>query len=254
MPHSSVLVNFVYCRPVGHVIEALHYCHGYHHGSPDITISLALNSKTALELAQLLPYVANVYPVEVDEFDRDFDPSHALELIPTGWDCVLDDRRGHESLQREIFAGLARYYDESGVRFRDSGSIMGFAGGEPPNYSRSVPFRLEPPAASLSRSQKRLQSSRTGPRPGEPLIAVLPAGSDHRSHYPSVRSWHLVLDALVDRWPDAEFCIVGKLKQDRRTSTSFGRGEMMRLRNSLPKLFGGYRSHTYRSARRCLCM
>jgi hypothetical protein len=24
----SVLVNFVYCHPVGHAIEALHYCHG----------------------------------------------------------------------------------------------------------------------------------------------------------------------------------------------------------------------------------
>jgi hypothetical protein len=30
----SVLVNFVYCHPVGHVIEALHYCHGYYRADP----------------------------------------------------------------------------------------------------------------------------------------------------------------------------------------------------------------------------
>jgi hypothetical protein len=62
----SVLVNFVYCRPVGHVIEALHYCHGYYRADPSLRIGLALNADTPTELAALCPYVADVYPVTID--------------------------------------------------------------------------------------------------------------------------------------------------------------------------------------------
>jgi hypothetical protein len=29
MPAERVLVNFVYAHPVGHAVEALHYCLGY---------------------------------------------------------------------------------------------------------------------------------------------------------------------------------------------------------------------------------
>ena len=51
----SVLVNFVYCHPVGHAIEALHYCHGYHRADPGLRIGLALNADTPTELAALCP-------------------------------------------------------------------------------------------------------------------------------------------------------------------------------------------------------
>jgi hypothetical protein len=42
----SLLVNFVYCPPVGHAIEALHYCHGYHRADPGLRIGRAKAAPT----------------------------------------------------------------------------------------------------------------------------------------------------------------------------------------------------------------
>jgi hypothetical protein len=80
----SVLVNFVYCHPVGHAIEALHYCHGYHRADPGLRIGLALNADTPTELAALCPYVDDIYPVSVDVFDRAYDPAHLMSSRPAG--------------------------------------------------------------------------------------------------------------------------------------------------------------------------
>jgi hypothetical protein len=80
-----------------------------------------------------------------------------------------------------------------------------------------------------------MQDARPGVRGNlGPRIAFLPAGSGPRSAYPSVRSWRLVLAALAGRWPGALFCLVGKHRQDGRTTTSFGAAELDELRGMLP--------------------
>ena len=63
---------------------------------------------------------------------------------------------------------------------------------------------------------------------------MLPAGSGPRGNYPSVRSWRLVLTALSRRWPEAVFCLLGKLRQDGRTATSFGHAELAELAAAVP--------------------
>jgi hypothetical protein len=47
-----------------------------------------------------------------------------------------------------------------------------------------------------------------------------------------VRSWRLVFGALSRRWPRAVFCLLGKLRQDGRTATSFTRAELDELASS----------------------
>ena len=90
----SLLVNFVYCPPVGHTIEALHYCHGYHRADPGLRIGLALNADSPTELATLCAYIADVYPVALDVFDPARLGPASLDRIPAGWDWVVDDDRG----------------------------------------------------------------------------------------------------------------------------------------------------------------
>jgi hypothetical protein len=41
-----VLVNFFYAPPVGHAIEALHYCLGHHVADPSREIAVVLNAAT----------------------------------------------------------------------------------------------------------------------------------------------------------------------------------------------------------------
>ena len=110
-----MLVNFVYCHPVGHMIEALHYCHGYHRADPGLRIGLAVNADTPAELAALCPYIGDVYPVTLDLLDPAPDLG-ALDRIPDGWDWVVDDDRGHQDPQRAIFPGLGAYYDRADER------------------------------------------------------------------------------------------------------------------------------------------
>lgn len=47
-------------------------------------------------------------------------------------------------------------------------------------------------------------------------------------------SWRRVLSALAERWPTARFCLVGKLTEDGRTSTTFTREEFAAIAEVVP--------------------
>ncbi|HYY80945.1 MAG TPA: hypothetical protein VFD04_17455 [Actinomycetes bacterium] len=51
----------------------------------------------------------------------------------------------------------------------------------------------------------------------------------------STASWELLLDALGRQHPDARLCLVGKLRADERTRSSFGGGELARLQAAFPQ-------------------
>ena len=227
-PHlaSSLLVNFVYCHPVGHAIEALHYCHGYHLADPDLHIGVAMVSATPVELASLCPFVNEAFSVALDVFDAT-KPPLGLETIPTGWSWVVDDARAHQAWQRNAFPGIAAYYDRADNRFASSGSLVGTAGAAPPEYVLGGQFRLHFPDAARERAAEMMGRAR--PAGARPRIAVLPAGSGAPANYPSLRSWRLIVSSLREQWPSAQFCIVGKLHKNARTSTSFERKELEEL-------------------------
>lgn len=48
---ERLLVNFFYAHPVGHVVEALHYCLGHHAADPTRDVAVVLNAASAVELA-----------------------------------------------------------------------------------------------------------------------------------------------------------------------------------------------------------
>jgi hypothetical protein len=81
----SLLVNFWYAHPVGHAIEALRYCLGYHRADPSLRISLLLNAATAVELADFCPFVERTYGVAFTGFhDGSTNPAPALRAVPEG--------------------------------------------------------------------------------------------------------------------------------------------------------------------------
>lgn len=201
---SSLLVNFVYAHNVGHAIEALHLAHGHHRADPSLSISVALNAATPVELASLCPFVDAVYPVRLDLFD----PSvpFAAEL-PDAFDLVSEDGRASQPEQRALFPGIAAYYDACRARFGSTPAAP---------YAPGEHFRLALPPTN---------------RGDSPRIAVLPGGSADRSMYPSVQSWELILRTLAARFPTATFVFLGKLgSTDGRTSTTYSAAELERLR------------------------
>jgi ADP-heptose:LPS heptosyltransferase len=223
----SLLVNFWYAHPVGHAIEGLRYCLGYHRADPSLEISLLLNGASPTELADLCPFIERVYAIDFTGFhDAASDPDEALRAVPKEWDYVVDDHRGRQPQQLSSFTGLRRFYEASDRHFV-ARTARGTAGSEPPAYQPNQQLRLELPADTRGAARRGLKRR---PR----WIAFMPAAStDRRYAYPSTSSWQLILRELESAFPEIGFCFIGKLTQDERTATAFGRDELERLQSSV---------------------
>jgi hypothetical protein len=222
VPAESVLVNFVYCHPVGHAVEAVQHCLGYRMADPGRRIGLVLKANTAVDLAAWSPHIDEVYTVDVDVFGSP--AADVLGHVPRDWDWVVDDPRGHQPWQRELFPGLAGYYDIAADHF---GGRHGVVGQRELAYRPGNRLTLELPA------EARRWAADLLPHNG-PTIAVLPGGSGPRWRYPSLASWRRILRALADRFPTARFCLVGKLSDDGRTSTTLTRAEFDAMAEEVP--------------------
>jgi hypothetical protein len=214
VPRESVLVNFFYAQPVGHAIEALHYCLGHHTADPDREVAVALNAATPVQLADWCPFVAAAYAIEHPFVEPGGDSRTALAAIPREWDWVLDDGRRHQDVQLALFPGMRDFYAASDEHLvaRRGRSIAG-----------------SPRAGYVPHQQLRLQLPTAARLEGGPWIAVMPAGGNERALYPSVASWLEILDALREALPAVRFALVGRLERDRRTSTALEPAELARL-------------------------
>ena len=139
-----LLVNFFYAHPVGHAIEALRCCLGYHAADPSLGISLLLNGATPTELAACCPFVERTYGVDYTDFlGRVGDASASLAVVPRDWDYVVDSWRAREPAQMQ-FAGM-RAFTEAADRHLRARISRGVAGAESPEYRRGCRLRLDLP-------------------------------------------------------------------------------------------------------------
>jgi hypothetical protein len=230
---ESILVNFFEAHNVGHVVEALHYCLGHHKANPGSRLSVVLNAFAPTELAGLCPFVEAVYPVELPGYPVDTsglteaDCLAALRDVPEEWDYVVDNPRRRVAPHLRAVPGFARYYEASDRHFRTRKARVTVSS-DPPGYVPRSHLRLEPSRENRLRVRDLVPS-------GTPRIAVLPGGSSERWLYPSTSSWEIILGALARRFPEASFCLVGKLGADGRTSTSIDETDVRRLREACPR-------------------
>jgi hypothetical protein len=224
---ERVLVNFFYAHPVGHAVEALHYCLGHHAAGPEREISVALNAASAVRLADFCPFVAARHAIEHPLLEPCEDSMERLGGLPRRWDWVLDDPRRFQDFQLETFPGLRDYYAASD-RHLLAGRGRTVVGADPPGYVPHQQLRFSPPRAAREAAARRLAASEGNPGPAR-WIAVMPAGSSERALYPSLHSWQLILHALGDAFPAVRIALLGKLRRDRRTATSIDRVELDEL-------------------------
>jgi hypothetical protein len=217
----TVLVDHWYSHAVGHVIEALRRCQGYHACDPTLRLSLVLNGASPVELVRCAPFVHEVFAVRYVDFGRsDGSARAALRPIPRDWDYVLHHPAASDPGQMR-FEGLRRYVEASRRHFRARLEV-GVAGQPPPAYSPHQELRLELPQEEKARARSELGARQA--------IAVMAAGSGARHLYPSVASWLLVLDELERRFPDVVFVFVGRLRPAAgATLSGITRGEVNQL-------------------------
>jgi hypothetical protein len=216
---ERLLVNFFYAPPVGHAIEALHYCLGHHLADPEREVSVVLNSASAVELACFCPFVSEAFAVEHPTLEPCPDSAARQASIRRRWDWVLDDHRRHQQLQLDLFPGLRDYYLTSD-RLLTATQGRTVVGATAPGYRPHQRLRLELPEPARAAANQRFNPSKAA------RIAVMPAGSGDRALYPSVPSWRLILDALTDAFPEVQIALVGKRARDGRTTTAFTESEV----------------------------
>lgn len=218
-------MNFFYAQPVGHAVEALHYCLGHHAAAPEREIGVALNAASPVELAGFCPFVTAAHAVDHPFVPPCPDSAARVAHLPREWDWVLDDFRRHQDIQLSLFPGMRDYYaaTDHHLNARQGRTVVGSrAAGYLPH--QQLRFVLPEPARAAAR--RRLGGEAVHP-PGR--IAVLPAGSSDASLYPSPSSWRLILDALTDAFPGVRIVLLGKLTQDDRTATSLDAAELAGL-------------------------
>jgi hypothetical protein len=217
MGSERMLVNFFYAQPVGHAVEALHYCHGHAAAVPGREVSVALNAATATELAGLCPFVTAAYLVDHPFLEPCVDSARTVADLPRDWDWVVDDTRRYQQLQYDLFPGMRDYYTATDTHLRAARgrSVVGAARA---GYLPHQQLRFELPSSARTAAAERLATDRAV----EARIALMPAGSSDPSLYPSPGSWQLILDALTDAFPAVQIALVGRTERDERTRTALG--------------------------------
>ncbi len=223
---ERLLVNFFYAHPVGHAVEALHYCLGHHLADPRREVSVALNAATAVELAGFCPFVSETYAIEHPLLEPCLDSAARQAGIPRRWDWVLDDFRRAQEIQLAMFPGLRDYYQTSD-QLLTAARGRTYVASRLPGYVPHQHLRLDLPESARAAATRRLSNGLE--RSGAGRIALMPAGSGERSLYPSAGSWLMILDALEDAFPGVEIALIGKLRRDTRTTTSLAPGELAAL-------------------------
>ncbi|SMD05220.1 glycosyltransferase family protein [Kibdelosporangium aridum] len=209
---ERALVNFFYCHPVGHAIEALYYANGHHAANPDREIAVALNAATATELADYCPFISAKYVVDHPLLTSANDSAQRVAHLPREWDWVIDESRRYQDFQLEMFPGLKDYYAATDQHLKPAQGRTVVTSPKP-GYLRRQHLRLELPETAVTRR----------------TITIMPSGSSEPALYPSADSWLLIMDALTDAYPDAQLVLVGKLAKNDRTSTSLTEKDLKRL-------------------------
>lgn len=224
---DSILVNYWYAHPVGHVIEGLRYGLGYAAANPTAAVSLLLNGAAPVELASCVPFLRHAFAVPYSGFvEPDTDPHAALADVPREWDWVIDNHREREPSHQAI-AGFRAFFDAAHThliarRGRD------WTGGESPAYQPNLQLHLSLPDEYRESAARHCAD-------GVGIAVVLAGHSSPRHFYPSVSSWRLILSALATQYPTAVFIMIGKLSNGRTKSRSeITRAEVDAIMDGLP--------------------
>ena len=214
--------NDWYSHAVGHVIEALRHCQGYHACDPELRHRARPEPRIADRARRVRPVRLGGVRRPVHELrhaDRQPEAGAAGASRATGTtSSTIRPRPTPRSSASRVSAATTTLRGATSA----AGCAVGVAGLPPPAYEPHQRLRLDLPEPERERARQELGGRRT--------IAVMPAGSGARYLYPSTTSWLEILDELERRFPDAVFAFVGRLDDSGgRTSSGFTRGEVDRL-------------------------
>ena len=230
---NKLLLNWLYYRPVGHVVEALKRTKGYYDANKGIELYLLLNADSPIELAEACHWVKKVYPVSLQEIWKQGEKAKSLKAVPQTWDYVIHDerikhfRRGWDeknlikaqlTLQKHLKARIKEGYTDK--------HILPYK----PNPKITLPI----PAKAREFIKRHEHSG--------PAISVMLGGSAGDTQSPSVETWLKICKALFEEIPNLKIYFTGVTRSiNGRTNTiDFSLDDVKYLENHLPNAESAY--------------
>lgn len=212
---KTLLVNWVYYRPVGHALEGLKIARGYFEADKELKISVLLNSEMPYEIGELCPWIEKIYIADVKELAECGLQAKCLEKIPKYWDYVVSDDR--------LMHSLDSYSEELKVANQ---TIIQFLKAEMWKGNRFFPQHENMPPLKFDTEMRF-----TLPENAKEFIAkynhdglkicILPAGSNADRIYPEASWWVKMMKSVTNSFPDARFYMTGAKSKEGGRSESY---------------------------------
>lgn len=207
---KTLLINYIYYNPVGHLVEALKFSRGLYEANPDLEIHVALNRYSPTELTAACPWIAKTYPIDIYEFLEKGSDAVSLKGIPRSWDYVMTNslvrsdiakaaKLGRDEEAMGNYLGIVENLFEASLGKGVFFPKIKFPDGL--NYSRDARVELNLPQSAIDFA-KRLEHD--GPK-----ICILLGGSGTYRYYPAIRTWIKVIRALNSAFPELKIYLAG---------------------------------------------
>ena len=211
----SLLVNWVYYRPVGHALEGLKVARDYFEADSDLKISVLLNSEMPYEIGALCPWIEKVYIADVKELAEYGLRAKCLEKIPANWDYVVSDDRLMHSLNS--YSEELRSANQTIIKYLQAGIWKGnrFF----PRHENMPPIKSDTEMRFVVPENVKefiAKYSHNGLK-----IGILPAGSNADRIYPEVRWWVKMMELVTNSFPNVQFYMTGAKNKNGNRSESY---------------------------------
>ena len=211
----SLLVNWIYYRPVGHALEGLKVARDYFEADRDLKISVLLNSEMPYEIGALCPWIEKVYIADVKELAECGLRSKCLKKIPANWDYVVSDDRLMHSLNS--YSEELKSANQTIIEYLQAGIWKGnrFF----PQHENMPPIKSDTEMRFVVPENAKkfiAKYSHNGLK-----IGILPAGSNADRIYPEVRWWVKMMKLVTNSFPNARFYMIGAKNKNGNRSESY---------------------------------
>lgn len=233
MAKKKVLLNWLYYRPVGHVVEALKLTKGYHDANKNIEMHLLLNADSPVELADACGWIKKTYPVSLQGIWKNGSKAKSLKNIPRTWDYIIHDKRikdfrkgwdennlikAQSVLKRLVRARIKEGYTDDYVL--------------PHKLNPKITLDIPPEAKNFAERYKH----------SGPAICIMLGGSAGDTQSPTVKMWLKTCQALFEAIPSLKIYFTGVTRSiSGRTNTiNFSLDNVKYLVRHLPNAEAAY--------------
>jgi hypothetical protein len=223
---ESLLVNWVTFPPVGHAVEAFKVANAWSRRT-DLEISVALNHKSAVELAQCLDWVKRVYPIDLNEFENEGMPSATLNAIPRRWNYVFTDPRIRPNSD---WPALNHFHDAfrkhvQAAHVNTGNDSHGFP------TPKATPLKLVLPERSKNFAHDFINADAS-----IRISLLFGTGTGSGCRNPPLPFWQELIRSLIRHFGDIEIILIGALGVERTHTLNVNAEELRLIESTFPQV------------------